>query len=247
MARSLNGSSDFMRYSGAVVSSAPLTLSAWVYRNAVSNTGDILGIYESAAALNGNLFVVRQTSTSGGNNSIRASAGQVTLASALITRSITDWPENTWQHVAGVFETTTSRYAYAGGVAGSQNTTSSTPSGMDRTSIGRRDNTAANNHLQGSVADAAVYNVALSASEIAVLASGVSPMLVRPEALVAYWPLIGRYSPEPDLFGGTNLTLTGTSLADHPRIYRSSTPLQLGVPAAAVAASQQHLLLLGVG
>lgn len=60
----------------------------------------------------------------------------------------------------------------------------------------------------GRVAEAAIWNVALTASEVAALAKGVSPLQIRPASLQAYWPLIGRQSPEPDWVGGFNLTLT---------------------------------------
>lgn len=36
----------------------------------------------------------------------------------------------------------------------------------------------------------AIWDVALSDAEVALLSRGASPMLVRPEALVEYWPMI---------------------------------------------------------
>ena len=51
---------------------------------------------------------------------------------------------------------------------------------------------------------------------MAALGKGISPLLVRPGGLVAYWPLIGNASPEIDPVGGINLSWNATPLkADH--------------------------------
>jgi hypothetical protein len=72
----------------------------------------------------------------------------------------------------------------------------------------------------GDLAEWAVWLAALDAAEMAALAKGVSPLLIRPAALVAYWPIHGSASPEPDWWrNGLGGTLTGTpAQADHTRI-----------------------------
>jgi hypothetical protein len=88
-------------------------------------------------------------------------------------------------------------------------------------------------YFDGLVAEAAIWNVALTAADVAMLNKGYSPMMVRPSALLAYWPLMGRYPTELDLFGGFPLTLTNSpAQAAHPRIIYPARP-QLYVPAAA--------------
>jgi hypothetical protein len=79
--------------------------------------------------------------------------------------------------------------------------------------------------------------VALSASDVAILAAGVCPLLVRPEALLAYWPLWGIYSPETDLVGGFGMTVTGTSVIDQPATIQPVGRAKLVLPGAAVAAN----------
>ena len=104
--------------------------------------------------------------------------------------------------------------------------------------------------MNGRIAEAAVWNTDLTADEIASLgADRVSPLLIRPDNLIAYWPIIGRTSPEINLMGSGNLTLGGSpATADHCRIYYGSEPIKMGVPAAAPAASTAYFLpLLGVG
>jgi hypothetical protein len=49
------------------------------------------------------------------------------------------------------------------------------------------------NWLSGKVAEAAVWNVALTITDVAVLNAGYSPLFVKPQNLVAYWPLARDY------------------------------------------------------
>lgn len=232
MARSLNGSSDYLRYSGAPVTAAPLTMGCWAKRPGAGDAGgNLMGIYQSGYVNNWHQFSLKWSISAGANAIISANAGGASSAGiATVTRAIGDWPDDTWQHVAAVFESSTSRYAYGGGVAGTQNTTSITPASLNRTNMGFQDNASGSGFALGSFAEAALWNVALTTAEIAALAAGVCPLLVRPTSLVSYWPIIGQYSPEIDMKGGYGLTVTGTSTANHPRIYRASGPLQLGVP-----------------
>jgi hypothetical protein len=72
--------------------------------------------------------------------------------------------------------------------------------------------------FDGRIAEVALWNVALTAAEIAALAKGVSPLLVRPKNLAAYYPLWGvGAAGEPDLSGNAQaLTETGTvGVLDH--------------------------------
>jgi hypothetical protein len=73
-------------------------------------------------------------------------------------------------------------------------------------------------HLYGgTIADVAVWNAVLSSAEVIALSKGARPHTIRPLSLVAFWPLDGLQSPEPDLSGGVfNGTLTGTAKAFGP-------------------------------
>jgi hypothetical protein len=82
------------------------------------------------------------------------------------------------------------------------------------------------NGFPGRLAEVAIWNLDLTASEAAALAQGVIPYRIRPSALQGYWPLWGLTSPEPDLSGNDIPTsaspstgvLTGTSPANHAPI-----------------------------
>ncbi len=83
--------------------------------------------------------------------------------------------------------------------------------------------------LGGDVAEVATWSESLTADSLAALAKGMSPLRVRPGVLTAYWPLLGRQSPELNALAGSALTSdTGTPIAArHPPIRRAH---QRGTP-----------------
>ena len=200
--------------SGALITTVPLTIAGWTWRpsNASAN---MMHLHQGGVAGNRQGFYLAQDSTgrlqtftadgSGSNNS----------------RTTDTFSTSTWHHVCGRWASSTSRISYMDGSPATENTTSRTPSGIDRTFVGIRDNAGGpnTNAFNGYLAEFGVWDVALSADEISVLATGYSPLLVRPESLVAYFPLIGRNSPEIDLAGAYGLTISGSlSAQPHPRI-----------------------------
>ena len=159
-------------------------------------------------------------------------------------RTTTGYSVNTWHHAAGVWASTTDRRVFIDG--GSKDTSSLEiiPTGIDRTVIGRLGDSSPGLYFSGRIAETGIWNVALTDVEVAVLAGGVSPLRVRPGRLKGYWPIFGA-SPETDLSGqGNNLTVTGTTVADHapvaPQFGFGGT--ELSPAAAAVAAFDTPVL-----
>ena len=67
------------------------------------------------------------------------------------------------------------------------------------------------------MAEVGVWNVALTAAEIASLAKGMTPDKIRPQNLVFYAPLVRNLI---DQKGGLALTNNnGATVANHPRVY----------------------------
>lgn len=161
----------------------------------------------------------------------------------------TGYSANTWHHACGVFTGSTDRTAYIDGGSSGSNTGSATPAGADRTSIGQLRALTPIQPMSGRIAEAAIWNVALTAAEISVLADGFCPLFVRPSALQAYWPLVGRYSPEISIRGGFDLTVTGAVVGDHVRqIHKRARRVISRVAAAAgPSAGLRTLALTGVG
>jgi hypothetical protein len=136
----------------------------------------------------------------------------------------TGYSTGTWHHAAGVWASSTSRAAYIDGGSKGTDTTSKSPSSAPNSlligSIENADGSSMLQYMSGIIAQATIWNAALTDAEVAVLAAGYSPILIRPQSLWAYWPLVARTSPEIDVVGGYDLTLYNTpTIADHPPVF----------------------------
>jgi hypothetical protein len=134
----------------------------------------------------------------------------------------------TWNHGCAVFASTTSRTVYLNGTAATTDTTAIAEGANTLLTIGTR--YAASTKIDwfpGSIGEVGYWNVALTQDEITALSKGVSPRFIRPQSLIDHIPLIGRDSPEIGTKGGS-YALTGTSNADHPRIFYPNSPVHVG-------------------
>jgi hypothetical protein len=99
-------------------------------------------------------------------------------------------------------------------------------------------------------ADGRLHEVAIWAGDIgsdgyAQVHKGFSPLLVRPDLLVFYMPIIGQYSPEPDIVGGLSGTITGSlPVATHVSVYRPYGPYAIADDAPSAAGNRRRRLLL---
>lgn len=236
-----DASSQRLEINLAVIAAVPLTLACWFRSNDLTVTQDLIAIADKD--VDTHYFRLIADGAAVGDPVSAVARGGGTSAIAVTSAGYT---ANTWQHACAVFTSATSRAAFLDGANKGTEATNATPAGMDRTSIGRLGRLTATAYMSGEIAEAAVYSVALADAEVLMLSLGVSPLMVRPDALVAYWPLLGRYSPETDPVGAFDLTVTGATYADHPRIIypRRSRVWQ---PAAVAAGSLRRLLLLGAG
>ena len=123
--------------------------------------------------------------------------------------------ENTWHHWAAVGINDALRYCYIDGIARGQDTNTMTfPTGLTRIRMGRTAGLTSGNSMQGKVAHVAFWDVALSDNEITRLAQGISPINVRQESLIAYWPITGQ-NPEQEFINRNELSLNaGNDIAD---------------------------------
>lgn len=222
MARNFErASSQRLVNAGAPVTAYPLTMACWFRASEALNNKYLISIGDSAAL---SWFGLEATSSET-VQAEAADAGLVRTATATGNFSI-----DTWTHAAAVFASSTSRSAYRDGTNKATDTYNWIPTGLDKVSIGVRNSSAYENYFSGDIAEAAIWDVALTDAEIAMLAKGASPVMVRPASLVSYWPLIGRESPEPDRVGGYNLTLTNAPIAAaHPRIFYVPKPKTLWI------------------
>jgi hypothetical protein len=207
MALSFNGTSQ---YGEATLSLAatPLTLAAWYRPSNVASLRHILAL--------GNSGEDTQNAIRANGTTIQAASFQSSSASADIGAALSN---GVLAHVAGVFRGPADRSAYLNGGSRANSATSRTVSAFSRARIGVRARSTLAEYGQGEIAEAAVWNIDLNDAEIAALGRGFSPLLIRRQNLIAYWPMIGRASAEPDLVGGFTLTLANApSQATHPRV-----------------------------
>jgi Concanavalin A-like lectin/glucanases superfamily len=233
MARSLNGSSDYID-TGVTLNTlgclSAMTLSLWVLPNSS-------GVY-SPAGDNGN-----------GDTSIDVCGLDLFQVNGIFWCRFCDPSHNfytlsggtmsidVWNHFCCKYDGSSVFLYGNGSLVQSASGPSSLYASPATYKLGRRGDYGPGNEANwpGNLAEANIWNVSLNAGEVAALAAGVKPNRVRPNSLKRYWPLWGLASPEPDLssFAG-NATLTGTAQANHAPV-TLFTPRSITTPGLAVS------------
>jgi hypothetical protein len=208
MARSFNGSSDQITLPTDIAfGSTGFSFATWFFLSVLPPTYTGIMIANNVAVTVGNRLYVKSDGT----------------LAVFSSNSPCGWPTsdpvagnvlstNTWYHIAVTTSGSGTFIFYLNGAV-----LLSTPAGVTASSVALgpvlgNDPPNAGRFFPGRLADAAFWNAVLSAIEIAGLVRGIRPAVVRPQSLVAYLPLDGLASPEPDLSGNRfNGTLTGTA------------------------------------
>jgi len=132
--------------------------------------------------------------------------------------SLSGFSVNTWHHVGATFSSSTSRITYLDGVAGTENTVSSDPTGLITIVIGAimiSSTPAA--RFDGLLSEFGVWNTVLTDAEIISLSKGFSPKRIRPQSLEFYAPLINNTA---NYIAGTILSNQNSpTVTSHNRIY----------------------------
>tara|TARA_R100000808_G_scaffold19446_1_gene42184 strand:+ start:2198 stop:3010 length:813 start_codon:yes stop_codon:yes gene_type:complete len=203
MARQFNGSSQYYTASSAPISAVPYSFGAWVRLDAAASGVDDCMMLGDASSSS---YEALQFNTSNGKVRLRTFAGGGSnLGGALYDTDV-------WHHVFMVAAATDDRALYLDGGGKVTKSTDKTVT-MGEMSVGVRTISSTTNYFQGRIEHAVVYDAALTDDEVAALASGVNPLLVRGGNLVGYWPLWGQHAAEIDLMGTTSLTATGSPTA----------------------------------
>jgi hypothetical protein len=208
-----SASSQYGAHGAAVITDVPLTMCCFYKPTSVGTAQVPMGIGQSNS--NNNRFTLNVSAANpaavGATTKVAGSTPNATTSGLLVA--------GTRYHLAAVFATASDRRVYVDGGNKVTNTQTLAMSTLNWTTIGRVPSNSVTNYADATIEEAAIWNVALTDDEILSLARGFSPLLIRPIALVAYWPLRGLLSPEPDLVGGFAMTLTATpTKADHGRI-----------------------------
>ena len=195
-------SSQHLTTASAAATARPITIACWFYtastalQSCVGNTDN---------AFNGVVLRLNM-------QKVQASTGNLGALNG-----VTNYTTSAWQHGAGVWSST-NRYVFLNGAqdaSDAQSTLGGTPTLV---SIGSRfAGATAGIFMDGLIAEVGIWNVALTAAEIASLADGMTCDKVRPDSLVFYAPLVRDLI---DYSGGLTITNNNSAtVAVHPRVY----------------------------
>lgn len=211
-----DGASDGMQNDVEATKVLPISNVAWFYPDDAANKGALIGVFRGASfdrseSLYANGAVASDpvwARTAGGSERFAATS--------------TGYSVNTWHHGVAVAAGVSDRRAYIdGGSKGSDANTQTAGTSISVTNVCVNGQATDTDFFSGRVAFAAIYDDALlEANEILELAAGGNPEAINTDQLVAFYPLFGVESPEPDVSkSGLDLTLTGTVRADGPPVF----------------------------
>ena len=229
MARDFDeGTSQYLSNANAVVGAAPLTVCAWFNVSSTDVDRRIFSIDDDGNP--GEQFSLRLHSTA----TLRCQAWDG--AADCQAQATLGYSANTWQHGLGTITRSGGDYTcniWLDGANFGTYTNTLDVLAVTDTHIGATRPSVAGQYMDGYLAEVAVWNVELTAADAAILATGLSPLTVRPQSLVAYWPLIGRTSPEIDIVGGYDMTLNAApTIAAHPPVMYPASPMMVHAPSA---------------
>lgn len=206
-------SSEYGSIAAAAFTAYPATLSCWVRMTSVGAGQIFMAVGGAANASRVQLAIAPGAQAVAGV----ADTTGATVGSAVSTATLAT---GTWYHICGTFASSTARALFINGGADGTNTTAVTLGTLDTSYVAARNLSGAIvGYLNGSVAEAGWWNVELTTAEIASLAAGATPRLVRTASLRAYVPLFGQLSPEPNPIGLPMTLFNTPSTIDHPRIF----------------------------
>ena len=220
MAYNFSGTNQYLQVGSAIVTSAPLTMACWFNCDSVDLTGCLVSVTNSGIA-GGITRLAMFAAGAISGDPVRVIASDAALKNG-IAATTRGYSANFWHHTAGVFTSASSRSVYLDGGNSATDTTSITPTLLDRTNIGVQflqsaGGTSGISFMDGLIAEVGIWNAALTAAEIASLAKGMTCDKVRPQSLVFYAPLVRDLI---DQKGGLPITNNnGATVANHPRVY----------------------------
>lgn len=215
-----DASTESLTLGSAILTAAPMSVSAWVYPDANVNNA-IFNLYQNGSSDEGFGLWVQS-----GNSGFWFARNAAANASAASANTAT---LNAWNHIVGVEVSSSSRSVRLNGGTKVTDATSMTPAGLNRTAVGTSISGAGQQYMSGRIAELAVWNVALDDDEQIALSKRFDPMLIRPASLVVLWRCDrnsfnkgGGSTTLDNWKNGYNLTEVNTpALAEHaPMIYK---------------------------
>ena len=230
MARLFNDAASQRLYVASTpVSGPPLSMACWFNSDSIALHQVLVAVYYlyGAGGYQHHRLMIRGNEAGDPVAASTQGSAVVTYTDATTTSG---YSANTWHHALGVWAADNDRRAYIdGGSKGTDATNlvlSSTPNRVNISGI--PDGAGATiQYMSGYIAELAIWNASLTDAEATILAAGYSPLLVRPQSLVLYIPLVR--DNDKDIVGGRSFTaLNAPTIAAHPRVLYP-TGYRLGV------------------
>jgi hypothetical protein len=226
MSRTFDGTSgNYLNVETPVLTAPSMSMFAWYYSTSSAENQTLISIGgQNAAFTEARGFKLGILCSGGAYSKIYAETRQNnTIPRA---ESSANASGNVWQNGCGVWSGTADRRAYLnGGNKGLMSQTQGvTEADLKRTAVGLTRELGNFGGMIGQIAHPAIWNVALTDNEVAMLGAGISPLRVRPQNLVFYLPYLGRDGPEIDIINGRTLVVTGaTASSNEPPLIRPQT------------------------
>ncbi len=219
-----DGNSECLQIVAAPLTGRPFTLSCFFYRDDLTADACPIGIADTGGATYYIFLRVVSSNHGSAPNQVYLSVRQSgwSEANAVSGAGIVADTANQWYHLAGTMAVGGNKYVYLDGEASPVNSDDRQPTSLDLTTLGAFERlTGPQWELSGGLAEVGLWNIDLDTKEIIALSKGFSPLLVRPQNLVAYWPLIreGAAGVYRDIIGGLDTVASGGSATSaHPPV-----------------------------
>ena len=212
MSRSFNGSTDVLNQGIAPLTAGPLTVCGWAWLDSTPAAATVYALGNNSAS---NPALLLDVVAGKSRLFIRDDAANQFAANGATAVTTTGWHH----FLATVNSAQTASVIYLDGVSdGTGGGGTLTTWTLNRAAIGAYTIAGANgNFMPGKIAWISAWTAQLVQAEITSLAKGVSPLRIRPSALVSFSP-VGLGSPDPDLMQRTRFTVTGTTIAANPPV-----------------------------
>lgn len=243
MARSfVAASSQYLQINTPVLTAFPFAMAGWGNPTNVNNSYVLCSVCRSNYS-NYQSWIAFAGGTAG--DPIQAASHNYGSSPVIIVSTTSGFTANTWTHAAGLFSQSDKRAYINGGGKGVDTTAGPPASNHDRTAIGALRDFTPDGYFDGMIAEVGYWDLSVwpGATDsdkldefekiVPALAAGYSPLFF-PLGLVAYYPLIGRTSPEIDVIGGYAMTVSGATVAEHSQMLYPGLA-SLGIPVTAPA------------
>lgn len=226
MARSFNGTTDWLQLTSTPVANPPATFACWFNPDSLAWSVLNSSVGYSTAHWYMGLWMSDTGQVSAQYRTINGLFSATTTATASVGQ---------WSHGAVVNAGSANHHAF---IDGGDKTSTASGAGLancNQIHIGARRTNAAYNYFDGKILWPAIWDVALTDGEIASLAAGAYPPDIRPDSLVFFHPL-GGFDGQHDksILTGADLTANGSPT------WSDDGPGELAYPS-------QALLTLGSG